>query len=151
MQINTRVLATAVLICGLAPLSSESLQAQETRWKTITSGSTITIAVDTSSIGVLTPISPGGNSRYVVWQRWVHSKPAVHEATKKKYISTLYKREIDCVEKRTRMLSYVIYAPNGEVIDSWRGSDDWEEMIPDTYGEVALTNTCEYLRSTNRL
>ncbi len=51
----------------------------------------------------------------------------------------------DCVNRKAKTLQTIMYAPSGEIIDSWDDSEaptKYRYVAPDTVLEGALTSAC---------
>jgi hypothetical protein len=50
--------------------------------------------------------------------------------------------EIACAQRKSRGLSSIKYNDQGETIGGFSGTDDWETIAPDTFGEVIMRILC---------
>lgn len=54
--------------------------------------------------------------------------------------------EIDCNEKKIKIVSSIVYNSQGKVVDSWTLRDyeqEWNDIVPDSIGEAISDKTCE--------
>ena len=86
-----------------------------------------------------------------VWVKEVSKSLAYYTKTGKKafingYSMTLY--DTNCDEKQLALVSLTVYNLSGNVVSTTKLEEyeiDWQDVIPDSVGEMILTKACELL------
>jgi hypothetical protein len=90
-----------------------------------------------------------GQFTYRVWTKKICKSSYIIKGNKKIKVTNVTEkalREYDCINKRTKFISTVIYNSKSEVIYSYKPSEhmtDFEDVIPDSIGESLLEKICE--------
>lgn len=92
----------------------------------------------------LTRIEPLGNGVYRVWERWDGEEQVDDDGIR--YDSALEQVDFDCRTPRTRLVYSSVFL-NGREADTGPVEPRWDEVVPESVGEVSYRATCALLQS----
>jgi len=85
-----------------------------------------------------------------IWIKFVSKSVSYTKRGKTLYINgysiSLY--DTDCLGRRLNIRGITTYSASGNLVNSWSKEeyeDDWNEVIPDSVGEMFLEKACEIL------
>lgn len=136
-------------IIGLVGLLALGSLAEATDWVQYSMSSRRTLFYDASSI------SHPSKDLVRVWKKTEWSQEGVDQqialrgkhglstAGYEKYSYTTSMDEINCSTQESRCITFTEYGNDGAMLDSQKGSQDWEAIIPDSAGAELYRQVCK--------
>jgi len=103
------VLAKIGKVLGVALLLAPAAAQAKPKWKTVYTGSDLTVAMDTAAV------TPHPDGSYSVWTRWDYKTPRILE-NKKSYTRLVEKAELKCSPIVMKRVNTALYDRAGTVV-----------------------------------